>query len=290
MIRSALRAGFRAALQWAYAKRDYKLFLREGLPTTMLRTLRLASLNDHFAVTVRPIPIRPPFGRSAVVVAPHQDDEIIGCGGAIALHIASGSPVHVVILQDGADGHDALGMSRDEMRDLRNNESAKAAAIVGATVTYFNHRNLAEAREMAKVQLRDILIERKADVVFTPWLLDANADHQHANHILAEALIEVEWPIRVLCYEVWGLCLPNVVVLIDAVIGTKRSMLEAFEFANSAVDYTNSTIGLNMYRTRLLGAGEASFVEAFTEMPASEFIVLERRIRIAHIPPSPGSA
>lgn len=279
MIREALRTGFRAGLRWIYAKRDYKLFLREALPETMLRTLRLASLTDHFAVSVRPISIRAPFGRSVVVVAPHQDDEAIGCGGALALQVASGGAAHVVILQDGADGHDVLGMTREAMRNLRNAESAKAAAIAGIGTTFLNHSDLAESREVAAKGVLDLLITRRADVVFTPWLLDAHVDHQLANRILADALAQVPWPVRVLCYEVWGLCIPNVVVSIDSVIDIKRSMLEAFAFANGAVDYTNSTIGLSMYRTRLLGAGEARHLEAFTEMPASEFIALERRLR-----------
>lgn len=48
-------------------------------------------------------------------------------------------------------------------------------------------------------------------------------------------------------------------------------MIECFEFANKAVDYVNSTIGLNRYRTRLLPPGKATHAECFCEMPKREF-------------------
>ena len=39
-----------------------------------------------------------------LVLAPHADDEVIGCGGTIAGHIQKNNPVKVVILTDSARG------------------------------------------------------------------------------------------------------------------------------------------------------------------------------------------
>ena len=60
--------------------------------------------------------------RAALVLAPHPDDEVFGCGGAIASHVALGQPVCVVVLTDGALYGDAL---------LRQHESCAAAAVLG---------------------------------------------------------------------------------------------------------------------------------------------------------------
>lgn len=279
MIREVLRTGYRAILQWLYAKRDYKLFLREGIGSINARTARLTALTDHFAVSVRPILIEAPFGDSALIIAPHQDDEAIGCGGAAALQAAAGRRVHLAMLHDGADGHEQLGLTRTAMRDLRNAESLAAAATIGMSASFLCHADLRQDFEVAVEEVLALLHSHSVDAVFTPWLLDAHVDHESTNQILATALQRYGRPVRVLCYEVWGLCLPNVVVRIDEVIETKRKMLEAFVFANQAIDYTNSTLGLNMYRTRLLGAGTARHIEAFTELPSEDFIALEATLR-----------
>src|ERR1700692_3798716 len=111
-IRDYVRHAYRTALPFLYARTNFKLFLKTSLADFDWRVQQLASMTDYFSSFVRPIPIRAPFGKSMLVVAPHQDDETIGCGGALALQVRAGKPAFIVILQDGADGHDDLGMAR----------------------------------------------------------------------------------------------------------------------------------------------------------------------------------
>ena len=40
--------------------------------------------------------------QAALVLAPHPDDEVFGCGAAIASHVRAGVPVQVLVLTDGA--------------------------------------------------------------------------------------------------------------------------------------------------------------------------------------------
>ena len=40
--------------------------------------------------------------KRVLVVAPHQDDETLGCGGLIARKRYEGLPVHVVFITDGS--------------------------------------------------------------------------------------------------------------------------------------------------------------------------------------------
>jgi LmbE family N-acetylglucosaminyl deacetylase len=284
MIREYLRQIYRNALPLLYGRRQFKMFLKAGLGDTDLRMLALASTTDYFSNFVRAIPIRAPFGRSMVVIAPHQDDEVIGCGGALALAVRSGEAPSIVILQDGADGCEELGFTRQTMTEMRNEESRRAAAVIAAPPPVFlNHRVLADdASQIA--EMADILIDRKADAVFIPFPLDGHPDHRTANYILAGALRKISWNVRVFGYEVWGLCIPNVVLIIDDVIETKTEMLRCFTFANSALDYTNSTRGLNMFHSRMLGAGECRYAERFFELPREEYIELVRRIRAAESP------
>jgi len=280
MIRNYLRRAYRTALPFLYSRSQFKLFLKSALGDIDVRVQALASLTDYFSPFVRPIPIRPPFGNSTLVVAPHQDDEVIGCGGALALQVQSGKAARIVILQDGADGHDELGLSREALMKLRNEESRRSSAVLNLDPPVFlSHPRLGDSLSDATNELHRLLSEHKCDAVFTPFVLDGHPDHRIANYILAGALKNISWNVRVLGYEVWGMVIPNVLLIIDEVIDKKLDMLSCFTFANKAVDYVHSTKGLNMYRSRLLGSGECQYAECFFEIPRAEFVELVERIQ-----------
>ena len=282
MIRNYLRRLYRLALPIVYGRTRFRLFLNAVLGSVNLRMLALASETDYFSTFVRAIPIRAPFGKSLVVLAPHQDDETIGCGGVLTLQLATGQAAAIVMLNDGASGHDELRMTRQALTELRNEESRKAAAVIGlATPIFLNIPDLAVGMPQVIERVQRILTERKADAVFVPFALDAHPDHRLANYILAAALAEISWDVRVFGYEVWGLCIPNVIVVIDEVMDSKLAMLDCFHFANKALDYTHSTKGLNMFHSRMLGAGVCKYAERFFEVPRLEYIDLVKRIQAA---------
>jgi N-acetylglucosamine malate deacetylase 1 len=283
MIRHHLRSLWRRVYPLMYARKQFKLFLSASLSDINLRMLALASVTDYFTAFVRPIPISAPFGRSALFIAPHQDDETIGCGGALALQVKSGAAASIMLLTDGADGCEDLGMTRAAMMEMRNEESRRAAAVIGLDSPVFLDypSPLPEYVDRAIERVRDEITRRDVDVIFIPFVLDAHPDHRTANYILASALKDIQRNVRVLQYEVWGFCIPNVVVVIDEVIDAKIEMLNEFRFANTALDYTNSTVGLNMYRSRTLGAGTCRYAECFFELPRTEYIDLVTRIRAA---------
>jgi len=284
MIRLYLRRLYRVALPLLSGRKEFKLFLNTTLGNIDSRMLALASATDYFAGFVRPVPIKAPFGKSMLILAPHQDDEAIGCGGALVLQVRSGNAAAIVLLQDGADGHEELGMTRQALMELRNEESRRAAAAVGVDAPVFlAHARLAGSIPQASEQVRAIIAQRRADAVFVPFVLDAHPDHRAANDILAEALKGIDWNVRVFGYEVWGLCIPNVLVVIDDAMEDKMRMLNCFTWANAAIDYAHSTKGLNMYHSRMLGAGECRFAERFFELPRKEYIELVERIRAAGV-------
>jgi LmbE family N-acetylglucosaminyl deacetylase len=283
MIRLYLRRLYRIIIPLLYGRRRFKLFLNTTIGDINLQMLTLASLTDYFSAFVRPIVVKAPFGKSMLVVAPHQDDEVIGCGGALALQVHSGNPAAIVVLQDGADEYDDVGMPRAALSELRNDESRRSAAVVGVEPPHFlNHVSLAKSAPQASEELRAIISERKIDALFLPFVLDAHSDHRWANYIVAEALKSVSWDVRVFGYEVWGLCIPNVVLVIDDVMEIKMQMLSCFTYANGAIDYRQSTKGLNMYHSRMLGAGECLYAERFFEVPRQEFIELVEKVQAAN--------
>ena len=81
-----------------------------------------------------------------------------------------------------------------------------------------------KAWELEK-QLREEIRKTKADSIFVPFFLDYNFDHQITNYALAEALGGLTRKPRVYGYEVWGLCIPNVILIIDSVMEEKQKFL-----------------------------------------------------------------
>lgn len=282
MLRHYIRQAGRVAMQFAFARRRFKLLLRTTLSDVDLRLHAVAAATNFFSTTVRPVVIEAPFGASMLVVAPHQDDEIIGCGGAMALQRRSGRAAQTVVLQDGADEHEQVSMTRDALRDRRNAESRAAARVIGAEEPIFvGKRNLRAEGESVAAVLRDLIESRRVDALFTPFVLDGHPDHRACNAILARALKDIGRRIRVFQYEVWANCIPNVVVVIDEVAGEKEKMLSSFEFANSAIDYVHATMGLNMFHSRMLPSGRARYVEAFFETPREEFLEVVAAVEAA---------
>lgn len=282
MFRHYLRQAKDLFVQIFLSKRKFKLLLRTTLERLDIRLQALASLTDFYSTAVTPIPIVPPFGKSMLVVAPHQDDEAIGCGGALALQVQHGYKASVVIMQDGADEHESVSMTREALSELRNQESRDAALEVGVDPpTFLGLKDLRSDPDVTASALRLIIEERRVDAIFTPFVLDGHPDHRTCNFIVAKALVKLNRTIRILQYEVWSHCIPNVLVVIDSVADKKGKMLACFKLANKAFDYAHATKGLNMFHSRLLPAGQARYVECFFELPRKEFVELVGKVEQA---------
>ena len=282
MLKHYLRQAALAATQFAFARRQFKLFLRITLGDLDLRMHALAAATNFFAPAIRSMEIKPPFGASMLVVAPHQDDEVIGCGGAMALQRRNGRAVKVVVLQDGADEHQQVLMTREALCERRNEESRAAARVIDAEEpSFLGKRDLRADTPAVAAALREIIESRRADVVFTPFVLDGDRDHRASNVALAMALKDIKRRIRVLQYEVWANCIPNVVVVLDDVMEQKTKMMSCFNFANAAVNYTHATVGLNMFQSRLLPAAKVRYVEAFFESPGEQYVEMVEAVAAA---------
>jgi LmbE family N-acetylglucosaminyl deacetylase len=145
--------------------------------------------------------------RSAVVFAPHQDDETLGCGGTIILKREAGTPVTLVFMTDGSRSHSRF-MNEEELRRLRINEGLEAAKTLGlsATDVYFlNFANdeLGRFHGAAVPQVLSILQRHCPSEVFVPYRTDGTPDHEATYQIVVEALGKPSPPLRLYEYPIW---------------------------------------------------------------------------------------
>ena len=117
--------------------------------------------------------------RTAAVIAPHPDDEVLGCGGTIARLAASGVAVHAVILTKGM----APRFDPGWVETVRQ-ETLRAHEVLGIRATHFLDLPAAELDQMAQADvnaaLGECLDEIGPDLLFVPFVGDIHADHQIA--------------------------------------------------------------------------------------------------------------
>ena len=82
--------------------------------------------------------------KSAVVIAPHFDDETLGCGGTVLQKRRAGAEIAIVFMTDGSTSH-AQQISPDELRRLRAAEGLAAAKALGLGQQDVYHLAFAEA-------------------------------------------------------------------------------------------------------------------------------------------------
>lgn len=196
---------------------------------------------------------------TVLVVAPHPDDEMIGCGGSILVHTDSGRAVHVLFLTSGERGGTGSAASVGAAREAEAVAAAGAVGVPGSRVRFarfpdggIRPDDLSQVGVLVR-SLRDV----RPDLVYVPHAEDGSFDHRAGFELSWRALemagsrnfpdwvAEPHWVPTVLGYEVWtAIGRPVYFEDITAVIDRKLAAL---------AHYTSQS-GL------VKGAGQASHV------------------------------
>ncbi len=152
---------------------------------------------------------------AVVVVAPHPDDETLGCGGLIAEATTRGRHVEIVFVSDGGASHPgSQAWPRPRLRDLREAEAKVAAAILGLSPDRLTFLGLADGAlprggadfDRAVAAITDRAAACAAATICVTWAHDPHRDHQAAHAMAAAAAPACR--AGLLSYPVWGHTLP----------------------------------------------------------------------------------
>ncbi|MGP8000765.1 MAG: PIG-L deacetylase family protein [Streptosporangiaceae bacterium] len=136
---------------------------------------------------------------SAVIVAAHPDDEVLGAGGIIAVLAAAGARLRLVSVTDGEASHPGTG-DPPALAQRRVAETAQALRALGAQRTEVIRLRLPDtglARHEAGLTAWLAGLAAGFDVCLAPWHRDVHADHEVAGRSARRATD------RTLCYPVW---------------------------------------------------------------------------------------
>lgn len=130
--------------------------------------------------------------RSCLVLAPHPDDETLGCGATIIRKLAAGASVRVVIATDGRHSPRPSNLSIDAFVKIREEEACRACAILGLSaedITFlrFEDGRLADHRRLLRDRLLDLFGTINPEEVFVSSIIDNHPDHR----VLAELAREL---------------------------------------------------------------------------------------------------
>lgn len=203
-----------------------------------------------------------PPARRVLVLAPHPDDEVFGCGGCIALYARDGATVEVRVLTDG--GGYLSGAQREAAVRTRQDESRRAAALLGvAELSFesFQDRGLsADPRFLGR--LNELIDATSADVIFAPSLWEVHPDHRVIAWALVQACLRrqaVRGDAPLLAFfEVGAPQRPNCLIDISAVAALKKQAMGMFESQLAVQPYDRHITALNVFRTYALPGVEAA--------------------------------
>jgi len=125
------------------------------------------------------LPVADPLGwPSAVIVAAHPDDEILGVGGTMSMLAAAGVRLRLIAVTDGEASHPEL--DPEAVARVRTTESAAARDVLGVQdIEVFRLRlpdtGLTACEDELAARLRELCAGFA--VCLAPWEADAHADH-----------------------------------------------------------------------------------------------------------------
>ena len=201
-----------------------------------------------------------------LVIAPHPDDEAIGCGGTLRLHADRGDRVTAVFLTSGELGLENLPAS--EAHRIREGEAAAAAAILGiARLEFMRFPDWFTGDHLPSIaeKLAAILRAETPGRIYLPHPEDGHPDHRAAFPAVCRALRASTMTAEIFAYEVWTpLARAEEMEDITAAMHTKLRAIRCYRSQLAGFRYDRAARGLAAYRGAL--HAKCGYAEAFESL------------------------
>ena len=211
-----------------------------------------------------------PATKNVLVISPHPDDEAIGCGGAIAKHVAEGDAVDVIFLTSGEKGGHSL--SPAETVVIREREALEAGRILQiSNIEFWREPDggfLASEKNIAR--LKEKIAASRPDAIYVTHQEEQHPDHKQAAQLVQNAVANFEADFRrpaVWMYEVWTpIQKMDYIVDITAYADTKRSAILAHKCQCDVLRFDVAALSLNRYRGEMHSWPGGDYAEVFKAM------------------------
>ncbi len=200
--------------------------------------------------------------KDCIVIAPHPDDEAIGCGGSIIRHIKKGNRVKVIFLTPGDKG-DFMGIFGDDYLKIRHESALKAISILGVEnyeFWEFSDRELWKKKDIIYERIKERVREFKPGLIYVPSPFESHPDHRVAASVIWQ--IYNETGISAVFCELLMSLYPNILVDISEEFKKKEEAIRCYKTELHYNNYVDKIEGLNRFRTATLHS-KIKYAEAF---------------------------
>ncbi|MBB1488216.1 glycosyltransferase [Oceanospirillum sediminis] len=202
-------------------------------------------------------------------MAPHPDDEVFGCGGALTQLVAAGAEVRVLVLTDHQKDTAICSESGDDAQAepyhlLRRQESCQAAEVIGYESPEFLGLPDGSLLEQTGLEVR-ISAWLKAinpDLILAPSVWEMHRDHRAVAIAALQVMADMSDDCQLAMYEIGTPLKSNFLLNITPQAEVKEQAMSCFHSQLAQQNYSNQINGLNAYRTYSLPLSVKS-VEAF---------------------------
>lgn len=147
-----------------------------------------------------------------LIIAPHPDDEVIGCGGLITRLVAEGHPPHIIILTGGENSHQGCcTSSHNEIKNARRELTRNALNILGVKEEYIHELDFPDggisATHPEADKLSCLISKISPDIIFVPHWGEGWPDHVNTARIIKDMVSDdtqiYEYCVWMWYYNVW---------------------------------------------------------------------------------------
>jgi LmbE family N-acetylglucosaminyl deacetylase len=217
-----------------------------------------------------------------LVLAPHADDDILGCGGLLAQLADAGTTIRVLFLTDSSGG-DEVVEDRASYADRRRAEATSALAVLGISDIAQLETPDGELRhsiDSTASAIEAAILELRPDLLLSVSPLETTGDHQAAFAALHAVLSplrggteldEAVADLRVLLYDINRPALPDVLVDVSAELPRLDRAIREHASQLALHNYLDGAIGIRRYRTLSLPT-TVEAAEGYRRLRVEDFV------------------
>ena len=211
-----------------------------------------------------------------LVLAPHPDDEVIGCGGSMELLKKNDSSIQVVYLSNGIpDKGEEIKKQilKRKQEAIELNQYKK----FNTPVFFDLETRKIEFNYTEKInELKKIISQIKPNLIFVPFVVDRVNDHQFANKLLYNSLKDITYEnCFIYSYQVSNFIKLNSYVDITNVFSDKIEMMRFYKSVLEKTNYINLFKGLNLYNSFFVknrNLKEEKYYEVFLKQKIKDYL------------------